>query len=428
MFNSLIKQYNFIYHKKQNLLNNRLSYFFLILLMISFLHSLGQIISNICLPSFPCIAKNFSVPTKYVKLSSAVYMFSFGISQIVNGFFSDKFGRRTIVTLSLIIATFGSIICIISKTFILFCLARVIQGIGIGACSTISKAIQRDIFKEENLSKFASYNGIITGIIFIFIPLTGGYISHLTGSWEANFILSSILLIISALMLWFFLPETNNYVQQNSISKLKIKHSIILIIKNLDFLWYSCLNLSSCMAITAYANSAPFILQTQMSFNILNFAWISALNSLFIILGRITSAKLISQCGIHQVILYGIICKIFGTCCLVINLLFFPTSSLIFITSVNFLSFGLGLIFSNSFAGAMSPFDKSAGLASGLFVIFQMIGGITGTIIISVLSESQQQLSLLIVFVIASIISSIAYYKIYPSQLNLMNISKKIRV
>ena len=104
----------------------------------------GQIASTMFLPGLPELAIELNVSRSLVQTMVPTYLAAFAISQLMIGPLSDKYGRKPIVLLGIIIFTLASFFCAIANDIqtLLFC--RVAQATG--ACSTlvISRAIIRD--------------------------------------------------------------------------------------------------------------------------------------------------------------------------------------------------------------------------------------------------------------------------------------------
>ena len=69
----------------------------------------GQIASTIFLPGLPSIAAELNIPRSIVQTMVPVYLAAFASTQLIIGPLSDKFGRKPIVLLGILLFTIASI-------------------------------------------------------------------------------------------------------------------------------------------------------------------------------------------------------------------------------------------------------------------------------------------------------------------------------
>ena len=180
----------------------------------------------------------------YVMLGFLVAIFPFMqfIATPILGQLSDKFGRKNILTISLIGTCFSYLIFafgIITKNIPLLFLSRGFDGITGGNISVAQAAIA-DVTTRENRTKSFGLIGAAFGFGFIIGPYIGGKLSDPSVvSWfnaATPFWFAAILSAINILSVLLFFPETNMHRQHelkiNWIKSIKnILHAYM--IKNL---------------------------------------------------------------------------------------------------------------------------------------------------------------------------------------------------
>ena len=152
--------------------------FLMIILLVS---SLGQVTSDLYLPSLPSMAKGLDVNTNWIQFTIAIYMTGFSLSQLIYGPWSDAIGRRFPLLIGLSINFVGGLICWFSPNIYLLFLGRFIQGLGVGAANSLVRPILRDLFEKEELAIYNSYLAISGVFILSTAPVLGGYIQHYAG-------------------------------------------------------------------------------------------------------------------------------------------------------------------------------------------------------------------------------------------------------
>ena len=99
--------------------------FFSILVLIS---SLGQITSDMYLPSLPAISHAFSTSHDLVQLTLSFYMVGFCLSQFIYAPLSDGIGRRIPLLFGISLSILGGMVCLSAKTIEILIVGRVLQG------------------------------------------------------------------------------------------------------------------------------------------------------------------------------------------------------------------------------------------------------------------------------------------------------------
>lgn len=379
------------------------SIFFIILLLAS----LGQVASDLYLPSLPAISNALAAHVNLVQLSVSLYMYGFAISPLLYGPISDGVGRKLPLLIGLIILLLGSIICLSTDSITWLIVGRFLQGLGAGSGVALSRAILRDVFAKTGaqLARFASY--LVVGNISIMAsaPLLGGYIQQFLG-WRANFAFLTIYAIATLLVVIFGLPETNQYQDLKHLKPKQLFLNTKTLLTNRHFICFSIILFMTYAGILAWLTSAPILLQKELNFSAIDFGWIAfAIGGCYAI-GGLLNAKLVSWISIDNMLFIGIICMLVaGLMMLILNFVYIFNAYVLLLPIAVFI-FGTSMVFANSFAKAMTPFAKIAGIAGSLFGFMQTLGGAIASSIIAV-AHTTTQLPLAIVLTVVSLLALI---------------------
>lgn len=133
------------------------------------------------------------------------------LSTPVIGAASDVYGRRPLMLLCMVGVTLSYILWMLSDSFTLFVIARIIGGISKGNVS-LSTAIVTDVSTPERRGKGMALVGVAFSIGFVFGPTIGAMFSFMDKDSEKFYVLPAIFCILLAiadlLFLFIFLPET----------------------------------------------------------------------------------------------------------------------------------------------------------------------------------------------------------------------------
>ncbi|NJO22224.1 MAG: multidrug effflux MFS transporter [Sphingomonadales bacterium] len=155
--------------------------------LTALLISLTAMSIDIMLPSLPQIGAAFSVAhaneTQQVLTS---YMLGLGFGQLVWGPLSDRFGRKLLLLLGLLVFVIGALACLLAPTLGVMLAARAVQGFGGAAARVISVAIVRDLFAGRQMARVMSTVMTVFIAVPIFAPSVGQALAHV-GNWRWNF-------------------------------------------------------------------------------------------------------------------------------------------------------------------------------------------------------------------------------------------------
>nr|BET44598.1 MAG: MFS transporter [Candidatus Aschnera chinzeii] len=114
-----------------------------------------------------------------VGIAIGIYGITQVIFQIPYGLMSDKFNRKTIIIIGLIIYLLGSTIATVVHSIWGIIIGRALQGTS--AISSTIMALLSDLTSEENMSKAVALIGISFGITFIIAIVAGPIIGNIVG-------------------------------------------------------------------------------------------------------------------------------------------------------------------------------------------------------------------------------------------------------
>lgn len=387
----------------ENKINHGIGLLFIILLV----SSLGQVTSDLYLPSLPSMAKSLSVNINWIQFTIAIYMVGFCISQLVYGPWSDAIGRRSPMLIGLFINFIGSLICWSAPNIYLLFLGRFIQGLGVGAGYSLARPMLRDLFEKETLAVYNSYLAVSTVVILTTAPILGGYIQQYAG-WRYNFLFLSI---YGFLILYFFYlktPETSKFHHQDNLKINVVLVNAKILLKSPIFLRFSLCPLLAYAGILAWITEVPIVLQEKVGLTPVQFGWIYIFSGIGFAIGGFLNMKFVIKLGIERMMNLGFLSQLIaGLMMLTFYLLGYVNTAVIIIPILLFMM-GSSLVFPNSSAGALTPFPKIAGTAGALFGFMQILGGAGASSLIA-LCHSQNQLPISIAFIITALLSILIF-------------------
>ena len=208
---------------------NKRKYLFVILLVV-FLDLLGI---TIIIPVIPALFEGTDSSFQFYSVESRSIFYglligSYSVMQFIGapilGAFSDKYGRRPILTISLIGAFVGYLLfgwAISMKIFWLLFIARMIPGFMGGNLAVIYSSLA-DISKQEDKAKNFGLVGAAFGLGFTIGPGIGGFLADNSivswFSYATPFWFTAILTFINLILVRLYFPETLKYKMDTKVS------------------------------------------------------------------------------------------------------------------------------------------------------------------------------------------------------------------
>ena len=139
-----------------------------------------------------------------IGVAIGIYGLTQAILQIPFGMASDRFGRKPIITIGLIIFAIGSVVAAMADTMNGVIIGRALQGAGAIAAAVM--ALTADLTREENRLGAMAVIGMSIGAAFAFSLVAGPALNSWIGV-DGIFWLTAILALVAIAVLHFVVPK-----------------------------------------------------------------------------------------------------------------------------------------------------------------------------------------------------------------------------
>lgn len=139
-----------------------------------------------------------------VGIALGAYGLTQALLQIPFGMMSDRFGRKPVIAVGMILFALGSVIAAMATSIEGVLLGRVIQGSGAVAAAVI--ALAADLTRDEHRTKAMAMIGITIGVSFAISMVLGPLLNAWVGV-SGIFWLTAVLALASILVLYFIVPD-----------------------------------------------------------------------------------------------------------------------------------------------------------------------------------------------------------------------------
>jgi len=176
--------------------------------LIAIMMALNALAIDAMLPALPAIGADLGIANENSRQwIITAYLLGFGVTQLIYGPLSDRFGRKPILLTGVGIYVAFSVVAAFSRTFAMLLLARIGMGIGVAATRVLAVSIVRDRYEGRTMARVMS----LSFLVFLGVPIlapTVGQLVLLVGPWQWIFWVFA--LFGGSFLIWaaIRLPET----------------------------------------------------------------------------------------------------------------------------------------------------------------------------------------------------------------------------
>jgi DHA1 family bicyclomycin/chloramphenicol resistance-like MFS transporter len=245
----------------------QLSKYFPYLLIFSAVSAAIEI--ELSLPSFPDIARAFSVSEELVEGTISLNFLGFCLSALFYGPLSDRFGRRPILLMGTILFLIGSLSCALASSIEMILVSRFIQGLGAAGSFVVVFTMISDAYQEKEATHWIGLlNAILTATMAL-SPILGGYLNVYFG-WSSCYSFVAGLTMIQLVLLFFYLPETR---KGQKIHLKEVIKDYKQLLSSFRFLQSSFIPTLVCGGYMAFVSVIPFLYRDELGMPLSQFSW-----------------------------------------------------------------------------------------------------------------------------------------------------------
>lgn len=259
-----------------------------LIVLIAFLSAFIPLSTDLYLPALPRMAENFKAAPSLINLTLILFFLFYAAGTLVWGPLSDKYGRKRILVIGLVLYTVASALCAFSGNVYQLIIFRVIQAIASGAATSVAQAVVKDSYfgrKRVSVLALVSSMAMISPIV---APVVGALILRFT-SWRGVFMVLTVvglLITIAGIAMEETIDERYEGTIIQSIGRLGI------VAKNPGFV--TLLFTFSLMGIPmmSYISSSSYIYVSQFGLSEQVYSYFFAANAFFMVIGPMLYMKL----------------------------------------------------------------------------------------------------------------------------------------
>ncbi|WP_420830327.1 multidrug effflux MFS transporter [Corynebacterium uropygiale] len=246
--------------------------------------------TDLYLPALPHIAEDLSSTPASVQLTLSGFMAGMAVGQLIIGPISDAVGRRLLLLAGAVVALVSSVMAAMAPGIGVLIGARLLQGVGAGACIVISRAVIPDLERGKKAAKAFALMMTIQGVAPVLAPVVGGLLAEPIG-WRGLFWVLSAINAVQLVVALLLVPETKPKEERSSLRGLG--QNYLFVLRNKAYCGFAVTFAFTFGAMFCYISASPFVVQEGMGFSATAFSVVFAVNALGLIGGNYLNSRLI---------------------------------------------------------------------------------------------------------------------------------------
>ncbi|MCD8553369.1 MFS transporter [Seleniivibrio sp.] len=321
-------------------------------------------------PILPAISQSFGIDVGSSGLLVSAYMLPFGVFQIIMGPLSDRYGKKQVLTLSIITFTIATGLCALGTNLTNLAFIRALTGVFASSLMPISIALIGDMFpmheRQKAISTFMGIAYLGQGLSMII----GGSIAYLF-SWRGVFAVYAVFSLIPTLLfikLYKTIPSEKN-------PKSEMFRPYLRMISKYEYVsLLGIVFLEGMFIIGSFSYVGAFISEV-FNFNYLKIGLIMTGFGVMTLAGGRAGSKAVKTTGAKNMVAFGLLSAATA------NLLLYYLGTNIYMVVIAVSLLGLGFILTHStlMTQITGMAHTSRGTAMGLLAFSFMGGGAIGT-------------------------------------------------
>ena len=343
-----------------------------VVFILARLMGIQPVTTDLYLPALPAIAEGFGATMAQAQYTLSALLLAFGVSQLIWGPLSDRFGRKPVLLAGLSLYTFAAVGAAWADSIQLLITWRILQGLSMGAVVMCGRALVRDLYDPLDGARVMSKGLTGLGVLACLSAPLGGFLS---GHFSARATLLALAVFGALSLLMVALRFKESLVQKNlyALQANSLLRNWWMILKNPVFLTYSALSSFSYCVLFVFLASSSFVFIKLFGFSSSAYGLVMFGMSANYILGTVLCRLLLTRIGMTRTVaLAGGFSLLGGTLMGVLALAgihsFWAVLLPFYVVAV-----GHGIHQPCGQTGAIVPFGKAAGTASAVNGFLMML-------------------------------------------------------
>lgn len=344
----------------------------LVVVILAALLGIQPITTDLYLPALPALTGSFSAPMSQAQLTLSALLLAFGVSQLVWGPLSDRFGRRPILLCGLaayLVAAIGSAMAPSMEQLIVW---RTVQGAAMGAVVMCARALVRDLYQPQDGARIMSKGLSGLGALACISAPVGGLLAQYHG-WRAALLAVAVFGASALILVVLRFKETLMAKNPQALQPAILLKTWKNILGNPTFLAFSALSAASYGGLFTFLASSSFVFITLLGLSKTQFGMVMFFTSISYVAGTFLCRRLLLRFSVQQTIAIAAFISLGGGTLMGLLAWAGFVNVWAIMLPLGIFMVGHGIHQPCGQSGAIGPFPQSAGAASAMNGFFMMV-------------------------------------------------------
>lgn len=364
----------------------------------------GTFAMHVFVPALPSAAEDLGASIGTMQMTISLYIYGLAFGQLIYGPASDRFGRRPVLMVGLVIYAISGLAAALAEGPNALIAARLFQALGGCAGLVLGRTIVRDTSPPTGTAKRLAVMNLMITVGPAVAPLIGTLLVETTG-WRSIMLLMSAFGVANLLLAWRLLPETRPADAGDGSAFLR--HCLQLV-RSPAFLGYAIGGGCATTAVFAFIAAAPFIFTQQLHRPAHETGIYLALLVFGMWLGSALVSRMLGRFSMVKLMVRGNLASALSMLLLLALTLSGQISVALVMGCMFAFAIGLGFASPTAMSQALSVNPHVIGSASGLYGAIQMGVGATCAALAGL--GSDPMLSAALVLAMAGIVSQACFF------------------
>jgi DHA1 family bicyclomycin/chloramphenicol resistance-like MFS transporter len=310
------------------------------------------------------------------QLTLTALLLSFGLSQLVWGPLSDRFGRRPVLLWGMVAYVAASVGSALAASMDLLIVWRTVQGAAMGAGVMAARAVVRDLYQPVDAARAMSKGLSGLGVIACASAPLGGLLSDLFG-WRATLLGVAVFGAATLALIALRFEETVPPANRRALHPASLAKTWGLILRHPTFLAFSALSAASYGGLFTFLATSSFVFIKVLGLSKTRYGLLMFSMSLSYIVGTFICRRLLLSLGVRRTVALAGVLTITGGTLMAVLALVGSTSAWYgpwaIVGPFYLFMLGHGAHQPCGQSGAIGPFPQAAGTASALNGFLMMV-------------------------------------------------------
>ena len=355
----------------------------LTVLVLALLLGIQPVTTDLYLPALPALAQGLHAGMEQAQLTLSALLLAFGLSQLVLGPLSDRFGRRPVLLAGMALYVLAALGAAAAPSIGMLIAARALQGAAMGAAVMCARAIVRDLYLPAEGARVMSRALSGLGVIACASPPLGALATDWFG-WRSALLLLAVFGAATLALLALRFRETLPQPRIDALRPARLVATWRQILGHREFLAFTALTTAAYGLLFTFLASSSFVFIQVLGLSRAQYSLVMFWNASMYLAGTFLCRYWLARHGVIGAIGRGALLSLAGGTALGLLALAGLRGVLPIMGPFTLAMLAHGVHQPCGQTGAIGPFPQAAGAASALNGCIMMlaafgVGGWLGT-------------------------------------------------